>query len=42
LIFLIKNKTNLWQVGITDVFTLEDNEWKIIHHHEGIVPEEHA
>jgi ketosteroid isomerase-like protein len=30
------------KVRITDVFILEDNEWKITHHHEGIVPEKNA
>ena len=30
------------KVRITDVFILEDKEWKITHHHEGIVPEKNA
>ena len=30
------------KVRITDVFILEDKEWKIIHHHEGIVPKKNA
>ena len=27
------------QVRVTDVFIQEKNAWKIIHHHEGIVPD---
>ncbi len=27
------------RVRITDVFILENHEWKILHHHEGLVPE---
>lgn len=30
------------KIRITDVFILEDKEWKITHHHEGIVPEKNA
>ena len=26
------------KVRITDLFILEDEKWKILHHHEGIVP----
>lgn len=26
-------------VRITDVFILENQKWKILHHHEGLVPE---
>ena len=27
------------RVRITDVFILENQEWKIFHHHEGLIPE---
>ena len=26
------------KVRITDIFIMEEGEWKILHHHEGIVP----
>ena len=28
------------KVRVTDLFILEDEKWKILHHHEGIVPKE--
>jgi len=26
------------KVRITDIFIMEEERWKILHHHEGIVP----